>query len=742
MTLDGWMRDNETPMRPDDDHRQALLDYLSGSDYRPLTQSQLLHQMQVPPEQRRTVRRLLRELLSEGRIGRLPGGRLAARTPERVQGLLHRHRDGYGFVVTEEEGPDVFIAPPHLGDNLSGDRVAVRVTRQSRGNRLEGVIVRTLERRSRRALGVFMGAAPGGNVQPFEAGMAASVRIPESFRGGAGDGQVVRFEILSGGGKGQPPEGKVLQVLGDLDEPGMDTHIVARKYGLPLSFPQPALDAAGELPSVVGPKKGEGRTLFDDPSPVTIDGETAEDFDDAIAVKPLPRGGTRLFVHIADVAQFVPAGSGLDEEARRRGTSVYFPGRVLPMFPEKLSNDLCSLRPGVKRLVQTAILDFDQEGAVTQVRFADGIIRSAARLTYTQVERVIDGEKRVPGVPQRVVPMLLLADQLRRLLEQRRHERGSIDFDLPEPQILLDVEGVMTGITIEPRNRAHRLIEEFMLAANEAVAGYLDSKAGVCVYRVHEPPESTKLETLAHFVERFGVPFARETSSVTSQDYQQLLDRVEGRPEARLVRSVALRSMKQARYSVENDGHFSLASPLYCHFTSPIRRYPDLLVHRLLRDARRGRKPTTEEIDRLAEQAANCSELERNAEAAERELLNWKKVAFIADKVGQDFEAVVTGVAAFGMFLQLESNLVEGLLRVDRLGDERFEFDDRRVELQGQQTGRTYRLGDRLRVRVERVDRVLQRVDFAPMTTRQESAAGPKSRPGRRGGRRRGAVVQ
>lgn len=729
-------------MRPDEDQRQAILDYLSGSEYKPLTQSQLLHRMHVPPERRGTVRRLVRELLREGRIARVSGGRLAARAPDKVQGLLHRHRDGYGFVVTEEEGPDVFIAPPNLGNNLSGDRVAVRVTRQSRGNRLEGVIVRTLERRSRRALGVFMNSPPGGSVQPFEAGMASSLRIQESFRGGARAGQVVRFEILSGGGKGKAPEGKVLQVLGDLDEPGMDTHIVARKYGLPLSFPKPALQAADGLPSIVGPKKSEGRTLFDDPAPVTIDGETAEDFDDAVAVAKLPRGGMRLFVHIADVAQFVPVGDGLDEEARRRGTSVYFPGRVLPMFPEKLSNDLCSLRPGVKRLVQTAILDFDEEGAVTRVRFADGIIRSAARLTYTQVERVIDGDKRVPGVPQRVVPMLLLANRLRRVLERRRHERGSIDFDLPEPQILLDVEGVMTGIAIEPRNRAHRLIEEFMLAANEAVAIYLEEKIDVCVYRVHEPPESTKLETLAHFVERFGVSFPRQTNAVSSQDYQVLLDRVEGRPEARLVGSVALRSMKQARYSVENDGHFSLASPCYCHFTSPIRRYPDLLVHRLLRDARRGRRPTSEEIDQLAEIATNCSELERNAEAAERELLNWKKVAFIADKVGQDFEAAVTGVAPFGLFLQLESNLVEGLLRVDRLGDERFEFDDKRLELHGQQTGRTYRLGDRLRVRVERVDRVLQRVDFAPVTHRRSGGQEQKDRPRRRGGRRRRAVVQ
>jgi ribonuclease R len=522
----------------------------------------------------------------------------------------------------------------------------------------------------------------------------------------------------------------------------MDVRIVARKYGLPMSIPKKVQQTAGRLPSHVGPKKSEGRVLFDDPAPVTIDGETAQDFDDAIAVVERPKGGFRLYVHIADVAAFVAPGDTLDEEARRRGTSVYFPGRVLPMFPEKLSNDLCSLRPGVKRLVQSAILDLDADGALQRVRFADGMIKSAARLTYTQVARVIDGEKRVPGVPTRVVPMLLAADRLRDRLESRRHERGSIDFDLPEPQILLDVEGVMTGIAIEPRNLAHRLIEEFMLAANEAVASYLDSKIGVCVYRVHAPPESTKLETLSNFVERFGARFPRSSDGVTPQDYQRLLAEVEGRPEARLVGSVALRSMKQARYSVDNDGHFSLASPCYCHFTSPIRRYPDLLVHRLLRNSRQGRRVGAVQVDELAALATSCSELERNAEAAERELLNWKKVAFIEDKIGEEFDAVVTGVAPFGLFLQLESNLVEGLLRAEQLGGERFAFDDRRVELHGETSGRTFRLGDRLRVRVDRVDRVLQRVDFSPVGQAFERVAGKRKRPGKRGGRRQGRVVQ
>jgi ribonuclease R len=553
-------------------------------------------------------------------------------------------------------------------------------------------------------------------VQPFDPVLGHGIHVPAGMHGDAADMHAVRFEIVRGPVGRTAREARVVETLGHLDGPGTDVRVVARKYRLATEFPSSVLDAAAALPASVEPRDAEGRERFDDPSPVTIDGETARDFDDAIAVQELPRGGFRLFVHIADVSHFVAAGGALDIEARRRGTSVYFPDRVLPMFPEKLSNDLCSLRPRQERLVQSVIMDLTARGKVQDVRFADGIIHSAARLTYTQVAAVLEGKKRVRGVAAGLVPMLRTSDRLRSVLERRRHRRGSIDFDLPEPQILLDVEGAMTGITIEPRNRAHLMIEEFMLLANEVVAEHLQLHGAACLYRVHQPPDPIKLAALATFAGGFGIEMSAGGEDVTPGEIQTLLEAVEGKPEYRVISQVALHSMQQARYSVSNSGHFGLAAPVYCHFTSPIRRYPDLVVHRQLRALRRGRKDgDARAVEELSGVAESSSELERKAEAAERELLTWKKVAFIEDSLGEAFDGLVTNVTRFGLFVQLVDNLVEGLVRVELLGEEWFDFDAGRFELRGSESGNTYRLGDRLRVRVDRVDRVLRRVDLTPV---------------------------
>jgi ribonuclease R len=413
------------------------------------------------------------------------------------------------------------------------------------------------------------------------------------------------------------------------------------------------------------------------------------------------------------------------------------------MFPEKLSNDLCSLRPNEDRLVQSVVLDLDAKGDVRKVRFADGVIRSAARLTYTQVAAVLDG--RVSGVPPAVLPMLRVANRLRKVLETRRRARGSVDLDLPEPRILLDVEGAMTGITIEPRNRAHRLIEEFMLAANEAVAAHLDGQGAPCLYRIHERPDPAKVENLAAFASGFGLDLPGDPERIRPGDVQKMLDAAEGRPEYPIVAQVALRSMKQARYAPENVGHFGLAAEVYTHFTSPIRRYPDLVVHRSLRAVRHGQRDALVRLGTgLDELGDSCSRLERQAEAAERELLDWKKIAFVRDRVGETFDGIVTGVAPFGLFVQLTENLVEGLLHVARLGGDAFAFSERSQSLLGARTRRAFRLGDRVRVTLDRVDAVLRRVDLslaeavpAQPERRGRRPTAPRRTPGGRRGKAR-----
>ncbi len=693
-------------------------------------------------------RRVLRDLLASGLAVLVEGRKLAAAEERVARGRIHVHPRGFGFVRTEGPGRDVFVPPRRLGGARHGDSVEIRILGTDSEGRPEGEVTGVVDRRGRRVQGLFRARDRGGQVQPFDPSAPPAISIPGSFRMGAEDGDAVDVVVLRSGGAGEPPEGKVVEVFGRFGDPGVDTMVVARRHELRTEFPEEVLEAARRLPDAVPAAEAARRERFDDPAPVTIDGETARDFDDAIAVVPLPGGGFRLFVHIADVAFFVHPQETLDVEARERGTSVYFPDRVFPMFPEKLSNDLCSLRPGEDRLVQSAVLDLDTGGEVRSVRFADGVIRSAARLTYTQVAALLDGEDPSPRIPKRVAAMLRTADLLRDLLEKRRAARGSIDFDLPEPRILLDVEGAMTGILVEPRNRAHRMIEEFMLAANEAVAGRLDGAGAPCLYRIHEPPDPAKVEALAEFALTFGLVLAADPESVKPRDVRRLVEAAEGRPESALVSQVALRSMKQARYSPENTGHFGLAAPVYSHFTSPIRRYPDLVLHRMLRTFRRGAAPSPDpEAEGLGDLAEACSRLEREAEAAERELLEWKKIAFMKGKEGLAFDGIVTGVARFGLFVRLSETLAEGLVHVERLGDERFEFVEKRMELRGERTGAAYRLGDPLRVVVERVDPVLRRVDLSPSpesravaeragaNTRAPIRKGGRARPGQRAGR-------
>ena len=582
---------------------------------------------------------------------------------------------------------------------------------------------------ARTIVGVLRSRAGALVIEPFEASEDPALEVGDRARGGANPGDAVVAEVVRSkrskrGREKRGFEARIVEVLGPLESPGVDVEVVARRRGIRRGFPEPVRVASAKIPREIPEGELGKRERFLDPSPVTIDGETARDFDDAIAVGTLPSGGLRLFVHVADVSYYVSPGDAVDREARTRGTSVYFPDRVYPMVPPRLSDDLCSLRPGQDRLVQSVVLDIDRRGKVVATRFADGVIRSAARLTYTQVASLLDGDPH-PEISTDVAAMLRRAETLRALLERQRRARGSIDFDLPAPTILLDVEGVMTGVKVEPRNRAHRMIEEFMLAANEAVAAWLTAKKAPALFRVHDAPDPEKVQALGQFATSLGLTLRPRKDGIRPGDIQNLLDQAEGKPFQSVVSTVSLRSMMQARYATVDSGHFGLAAPHYLHFTSPIRRYPDLVVHRALRGARKKAKLAKGgELDTLAE---SCSRLERDAEAAEREVLEWKKVKYLNGKTGEAFDGIVSGVARFGLFVQLDGGIGEGLLRVERLGGEWFEYDAGRHELRSTGSGRAFRLGDALRVVVERVDTVLRRVDLRlaeppPVSTRERTS--------------------
>ncbi|MBX6377683.1 MAG: ribonuclease R, partial [Clostridia bacterium] len=546
----------------------------------------------------------------------------------------------------------------------------------------------------------------------------------------ARDGEKVVVAITVWPDSRRGPEGRVLQRLGLAGEPGVDILSVLYKYGLPTEFPEDVLAEAEGIPGTVTETEVRGRWDFRSLPVVTIDSETARDLDDAVSLEPPPEGVRwRLGVHIADVSHYVREGSALDREARDRGTSVYLVDRVIPMLPPRLSNGICSLNPGADRLTVSVVMDFDALGRRLRYRVGPSVIRSRARLTYTAVGRLLEGASPAEaGVPEEVAPMLRDLGELAVALHRRRQARGSIDFDLPEPEVFLDSQGRPFDIRRSEHGAAHRLIEECMLAANEAVAELCFVRELPCLYRVHEKPAQEKVEALEALLFALGIPF-RRAKELRPKDFQRVLTQVEGRAEARLIHAVMLRSMQQARYRAENLGHFGLAARFYCHFTSPIRRYPDLVVHRSVRSYLESGRPTVADAGRLADVADHCSRRERLAADAEWDTVRLKMLEYMEDKVGQVFPGIIAGVASYGFYVQLE-NLVEGLVHVSTLTDDYYVFDEKRYALIGERTGRLFRLGDTVSVIIARVRRSEGLIDF---TLAEEETTRPARR--RRAGR-------
>jgi ribonuclease R len=803
---------------------------------------QLVRELGARGEDRRVLSEMLAEMVGQGKL-RADADRFwlpkSVASRNQITGRLSMHRDGYGFVIPDRgqtegrfEG-DVFIPPNAIGSAMHGDRVLVDLAPIRDPERVEGRIAKVVNRQHPTVVGTFHYGRKYNYVVPIDERVKQDIIIPPHAEKTVAketrdrvlgeearkrpltlddlDGMVVDVEITDWPSPTQNPKGRVIEVLGHEDDFGVDVEIIIRKHHIPHKFPVEVLDEAQREPETIPSQELRHRHDYRSLPIVTIDGETARDFDDAVFVRRKSNGNFELQVHIADVAHYVTPDSALDEEARLRGNSVYFPDRAVPMLPAELSTNICSLRPQVDRLVMSCIMEIDHQGEVVGYEIGQGVIRSAERMTYTDVNALLEGE--VPnrtGVPhpspsgeganhtlrKRYEPLLPIFELMRELaliLNRKRQRRGAIDFDMPEPEIEFDKFGMMKAITRSERNFAHRLIEEFMLSANECVASYIEGKNIASIYRIHEKPEPRKVMEFEKIAAGFGYslgvgnlpvkkfsytddrrPHRRDGGRgrggqrrqefeipqeihITPRMYQKLAQKIAGKPEERILSFLMLRSLKQARYSEKNEGHFALAAPTYTHFTSPIRRYPDLIVHRILKtvlqegagqspvptrslahsempspwskraekkrlaDFRSPDHPITRSPDLsgpipepvLHEIAEESSQSERRADDAERELMDWKKVKFMADRVGEDFDALIISVTKYGFFVELIDMFIEGLVPISTLEGDRYVYYDDTKQIIGHRTGKTYSLGEKVCVLLDRIDPVERKLSFA-----------------------------
>jgi ribonuclease R len=814
---------------------KELLHYIGKQPRHMAGFKQMVHDLTVKGNARRHLEELLREMTKRRKLvatGKdrwaLPTVATSRRPPVRagfargggedlVPGRLRMHRDGYGFVTPEADSlparaqgklqGDIFIPPPAIGNAMHGDEVLVGLGPVRPDGRAEGRITRVVQRHQERVVGKFHYDSRHNYVTPFEEKVGMAIIIPSGMerpkdqdrqapgprqgrrhgphrvlgdevkRRSADDleGMVVEVEVIQWPSATQQPRGRVVEILGHEDDFGVDVEIVIRKHHIRHVFPDQVLDQAQATNPVITQSEVARRKDYRGLPIVTIDGETARDFDDAVLVNRLASGQYELHVHIADVAHYVEEGSAIDQEARLRGTSVYFPDRAVPMLPLELSTDICSLRPEVERLVLSCVMEIDPQGEVVSYELGEGVIRSTQRMTYTDVNAIIEGDQTLRRRYGSLAANFGVMYELAQILNRKRAKRGSIDFDLPEPVIEFDDFGLMKSIAPSERNWAHRLIEEFMLAANETVAAHLEQRVA-SLYRVHEKPDPKRVYEFETIAASFGyslgvgaLPVKRmqmrsdkrshygagrraplvelpQDVHVTPRMYQKLAQKIAGKPEERILSYLMLRSLKQARYSEVNEGHFALAAPVYTHFTSPIRRYPDLMIHRILkavlrkggaeqarlyakprdnspwskRDAKsaEGKRKALPTVANLSEEtlhdiADSSSQTERAADDAERELLEWKKVKFMQDRIGEEFDGLIVSVTKFGLFVELRDLFVEGLVPIDSLEGDHYTFRENTRQIIGARTHETYSMGDKLRVLVDRIDPTQHKIQFA-----------------------------
>ncbi len=706
------MREDKTLKK----RKEVIYDFMCDDLYVPMKFKELAMLLQVSKENRDELRQALESLESEGKIYLSKRGKYCKGAAKRIIGTYKANQRGFGFVILPEEASDIYISEENTGGAFDGDEVEVVITRESGDRNREGQIVRIISRGVVRIVGLYQKKLKSsyGFVLPDNQRIIQDIFIPEGASKGAVNGHKVVAELTSYGGNGRKPEGKIIEIIGHINDPGTDIMSIVKGFDLPVEFPEKVLNQAERAARPISDADAAGRKDLKDWQMVTIDGEDAKDLDDAVSIT---RDGDNyiLGVHIADVTNYVQENSALDREAYKRGTSVYLADRVIPMLPHTLSNDICSLNEGVDRLALSCIMTVNEKGIVTDHEIAETVICVDRRMTYTSVKKILEEQDEEEISKYReLVPMFQLMEELSGILRRRREQRGSIDFDFPETKMVLDENGRPLEIKPYDRNVAAKIIEDFMLLANETVAEDYYWQELPFVYRTHETPEEGKVRALATFINNFGYSMHVGINEVRPKEIQKLLAKTAGTPEEALISRLALRSMKQARYMPENTGHFGLAANYYTHFTSPIRRYPDLQIHRIIKDSLRGRMKE-EKIQHyqkiLPEVTKQASETERRAEEAERETVKLKKAEYMQEHIGEVFEGVISGLTKWGMYVELP-NTVEGLVHVVNMTDDHYDYDEGRYEMAGVHTGKVYKLGQKIHVRVAGTDRMLRTIDF------------------------------
>ena len=692
--------------------KKVIFDFICDDLYVPMKIREIAAVLQIPREQRDELKAVLDALVEEGKIAVSKRGKYSRGQAERLRGVFQANARGFGFVSCENGGDDVFISEENLCGAFHGDEVEFIITSAPSGRRREGKIVKILSHGVTRVVGLYEKNRDFGFVRPDNQRYLKDIYIPAGKEMNAMTGHKVVAELTSYGGEHMKPEGRVVEIIGHVNDPGTDILSIVMDMGIKTEFPEKVLNQAVRVGKTVSEADCAGRLDLRGWQMVTIDGEDAKDLDDAVSLT-VEEGNYRLGVHIADVANYVQENSALDREAFERGTSVYLADRVIPMLPHKLSNGICSLNAGEDRLALSCIMTLGPSGEMLDHEIAETVIRVDRRMSYNGVTKILEGDPDALKENEEFVPMILRMRELSEIIREKRGKRGSIDFDFPETKISLDEKGKPVDIRPYERNAATKIIEDFMLMANETVAEEYFWRDVPFLYRTHEVPDEEKIRQLSTFINNFGYHI-HVRNEVRPKEIQKLLAKVEGTPEEALISRLALRSMKRARYTTENTGHFGLAAKYYTHFTSPIRRYPDLQIHRIIKENLRGRlneERTAHYAEILPKAAVQCSDRERRADEAEREVVKMKKAEYMRERFGEEFEGVISGVTRWGMYVELE-NTVEGLVHVADMWDDHYEFVEQSYELVGEHTGKTYKLGQTVGVRVTGADKVQRTVNF------------------------------